>query len=82
MGIATLRQKAPEKNRTIFTLLVNKAPLRRICEVAQIDPSHLYWKIKFLPAQCQTFVADWERRSSMGCRSAGCISRPIGKSTW
>ncbi|MCX5734576.1 MAG: hypothetical protein NTW68_09655 [candidate division NC10 bacterium] len=62
VGIATLRQKAPEKNRTIFTLLVNKAPLRRICEVAQIDPSHLYWKIKFLTAQCQTFVADRERR--------------------
>jgi hypothetical protein len=62
VGAATVRQKAPQKNRMIFALLVNKAPFRRIGEVAHIDPSHLYWKLRFLTAQCQAFVADRERR--------------------
>ncbi len=62
VGVATVRQRAPHKNRTIFSLLVNKTPFRRICEVANIAPPSLYGKMRFLAAQCQAFVADRERR--------------------
>jgi len=62
VGMATVRQRAPHKNRTIFSLLVNKAPFRRICEVANIAPPALYGKTRFLAAQCQAFVADREHR--------------------
>lgn len=34
VGKSTVRQKRPHKNRLIFSLLMNKSPLRRICEVA------------------------------------------------
>ncbi len=62
VGMATVRQRAPHKNRTIFSLLVNKAPLRRICEVASIAPPALYGKVRFLATQCQAFIAERERR--------------------
>ena len=62
VGRPTLRQRAPHKNRTIFLLLMNKSPLRRICEVADIAPPGLYGKIEFLASQCQAFVADRERK--------------------
>jgi len=74
VGMATVRQKAPHKNRTIFSLLVNKAPFRRICEVANLAPLALYRKMRFLAAQCQAFAADRERRLLDGmpiCRLCG-----------
>lgn len=62
VGPSTLRQKAPHKNRTIFSLLVNKSPFRRICEVADIAPPGLYGKMAFLANQCQAFAADREQK--------------------
>ncbi len=62
VGTATTGQRQPHKNRTVFALLMNKAPFRRICEVADIHPKTLYGKIEFLAAQCQGFVAEREHR--------------------
>ena len=54
---ATARQREPHKNKTIFKLLVNKMPVRRIIEVADIDPQTFYNRLDFLHRQCQLFAA-------------------------
>lgn len=59
---ATTGHKQPHKNRTIFSLLMNKTPLRRICEVADIGPEGLYGKVDFLYEQSKAFAASRERR--------------------
>ena len=58
---ATARQREPHKNKTIFKLLVNKMPVRRIIEVAGIDPHTFYNRLDFLHRQCQLFAAHRER---------------------
>jgi len=62
VGKSTTGHKQPHKNRLIFSLLMNKSPFRRICEVADIDPKTLYGKISFIYAQCLAFAADREKR--------------------
>jgi transposase-like protein len=58
----TSRQRASHKNRTVFSLLMNKVPFRRICEVAEINPKTLYDKINFLHRQSQAFIGHRERK--------------------
>lgn len=58
---ATARQREHYKNKTILRLLVNKMPVRRIIEVADIDPKTFYHRLNFLHRQCQAFVANRER---------------------
>ncbi len=58
---AIARQREPHKNKTIFKLLVNKMPVRRIIEVAGIDPHTFYNRLDFLHRQCQLFAAHRER---------------------
>lgn len=60
VGKSTTGHKQPHKNRLIFSLLMNKSPLRRICEVADIGPEGLYGKIEFLYRQCLAFAAHRE----------------------
>ncbi len=62
VGKSTTGQKQPHKNKTIFALLMNKSPFRRISEVAGIGPTGLYGKIDFLYGQCLAFAAARERR--------------------
>ena len=62
VGGATIRQKRPEINETVFKFLVNKMPMNRIMEVAGISASTLYGKIDFIHQQCLSFVASHERR--------------------
>jgi len=62
VGKSTTGHKQPHKNKTVFALLMNKSPFRRICEVADIDPKTLYGKIDFLHRQCLAFAAGRERR--------------------
>lgn len=62
VGKSTTGHKAPHKNRMIFSLLMNKSPMRRICEVADIGPEGLYGKIDFLFEQTRAFAAARERR--------------------
>ena len=66
VGKSTTGHKAPHKNRTIFSLLMNKSPMRRLCEIADIDPKTLYGKIGFLYEQTRSFAADRERRLLAG----------------
>lgn len=62
IGKSTNRQKQPHKNKLIFSLLMNKSPFRRICEVADIGPESVYGKLDFLYQQALKFVAVRETR--------------------
>lgn len=53
---AAFKQKRPDINDIVFRLLVNKMPMRRICETAGIHPATLYGKIDFIHRQCVTFA--------------------------
>lgn len=53
----TARQREHHKNKAIFKLLVNKMPVRRIIEVADIHPKTFYHRLDFLHRQCQAFAA-------------------------
>lgn len=66
VGKSTTGHKQPHKNRLIFSLLMNKSPLRRICEVADIGPEGLYGKIEFLYRQSLAFAAHREDRLLAG----------------
>lgn len=59
---STTRQRDSHKNKTIFTLLVNKMPMRRICEAVDIGPKALYGKIDFIYRQCLAYAAERERQ--------------------
>lgn len=59
---STHRQRESHKNKQIFTLLMNKMPLRRICEVVELNPASVYGKIDFLYEQCLAFMASREAR--------------------
>jgi transposase-like protein/DNA-directed RNA polymerase specialized sigma24 family protein len=54
---STHNQEKSHKNTLIFKLLINKMPMRRICEVADIGPNALYGKIDFIWKQCLAFSA-------------------------
>jgi hypothetical protein len=56
-----LRQRVTHKNRDVFMLLVNKAPLRRIVELTGLSAEAVYAKIAFIHRQCLTFAGGRER---------------------
>ncbi len=58
---STIRQRHSDKNNLIFRLLMNKSPMRRICNVADIHPETLYQRVDFFFRQCRAFVAAYER---------------------
>jgi transposase-like protein len=62
-GIAApqARQRKPHKNRDVFALLMNKMPLKRIAEVAGIDPKSVYGKIALIHRQCIAFSGHREQ---------------------
>lgn len=66
IGAPAKRQRLPHKNVQVFKLLVNKMPLKRICEVADISMPTLYDKIDFIHRQCMAFVASRERELLKG----------------
>lgn len=53
---ATPRQKRADVNALVFRLLVNKMPMRRICETAGIGPQTLYTKLRFLSERARNFA--------------------------
>jgi len=59
---STHGQHKSHKNKIIFQLLINKMPMRRICEVAEIGPKSLYDKIDFIHKQCLDFIASRESK--------------------
>jgi transposase-like protein len=58
----TTGQKKPYKNTLVFRLLVNKMPLRRICETAGISMDTLFEKISFIHEQCRAYTKEQESR--------------------
>lgn len=56
------RLRHPEKTETIFKLLINKTPMRRLCEVADIGSETLYQRIGRIYDQCQRVARAHERR--------------------
>lgn len=62
----TARQRVAYKNKMIMKLLMNKEPLGRICEVADVSMRTVYRKIDFIHAQCLAFIADRERKLLLG----------------
>jgi len=60
------RPEAAAQEQADFSLLMNKSPMRRICEVADIGPEGLYGEIDFLYRQCLAFAADREQRLLTG----------------
>ncbi len=58
----TFRQKQPAVNELIFKLLVNKMPMKRMCETSGITIDTLYRKINFIQKQCLAFAAIHERK--------------------
>lgn len=59
---ASTRQRYPQKNLTIFKLLMNKSPMSRICEVADIAPKTFYDRLAWFHRQCLAFAAAHERK--------------------
>lgn len=57
VGSSTRYQKQPEINEQVFKLLMNRSPLRRICEITGINFVTLYHRIDFLEEQCKKFSA-------------------------
>jgi len=58
----TARQRLSFKNGLIMKLLMNKMPLSRICEIAEVSFDTLYRKIDYIHQQCLLFSADKERK--------------------
>lgn len=55
------KQKKPEISELVFRLLINKMPMRRICETADIQPATLYSKIDLIHRCCINFAYEKER---------------------
>ncbi len=53
-------QRRPELNGEVLKLLVNKMPMRRICEVLEIPPSTLYSKLRYLNEVMGRYAAEQE----------------------
>lgn len=58
----TSRQRFAGKNEEIFRFLVNKVPLKRMSELADVAMGTLYRKINFIHRQCLAFTAKQELR--------------------
>jgi transposase-like protein len=56
------RQRFAGKNEEIFRFLVNKVPLKRMSELADVAMGTLYRKINFIHRQCLAFAAKQELR--------------------
>jgi transposase-like protein len=59
---ATARQRKSHKNRDVFILTVNKVPISRILETADIGAETFYRKLEFIHERCQAFAGQREAR--------------------
>lgn len=69
---ATHRQRLPRLNTQVLSLLLNKMPLTRMCEVLDISPQTLYDKIDFVHRQCLAFAARKERELAEALSGRKC----------
>lgn len=65
-GAPQKRQRKAHKNRDVFSLLMNKSPLRRIAEVTGLDPKTIYGKIALIHRQSQAFAGHRELQLVQG----------------
>ena len=63
---ATARQRKSHKNRDVFILTVNKVPISRILETADIGAETFYRKLQFIHERCQAFAGQKEARLAEG----------------
>lgn len=63
-----LRQRLPNKTELIVRLLINKMPMRRICEAAGVRPAVLYNRIDYLHQQTQRLSTHYERQLLYGMK--------------
>ena len=59
---SSLRQRLPGKTAIIYRLLINKSPMRRICEVAEVTAPVIYQRIGFIHEQCLRVAAAHDER--------------------
>lgn len=64
------RLRQPEKTELIFSLLVNKSPMRRICEVAGVNAVTLYQRIDLIYKKCMRVAQRYEHALMEGDRVA------------
>lgn len=57
---ATPRQKRSDINAIVYRLLINKMPMRRICETAGIGAQTLYTKLEFIAERARAFAREHE----------------------
>lgn len=58
---ATHRLRQPANTEIIARLLINKSPMRRICEVAGVHAMTLYQRIRLIAKHSARFASDFER---------------------
>lgn len=56
----THRLRRPEKTEEVLRLLVNKVPMRRLCDVADVRPAVLYQRIGLLYERLRAFAREHE----------------------
>lgn len=61
-GLPIRKQRRPELNREVLNLLVNKVPMRRICEILTVNPATLYNKIAYLNHVMSKFSEEQETK--------------------
>ena len=61
-GKPAIRQRASHKNALVFDLLINKSPINRMMEIADLGVAALYGKIDFIHEQCRLFAAEREAK--------------------
>jgi len=65
-GAPVRKQRRPELNREVLSLVVNKVPMRRICEVLDLNPATLYGKLAYLAEASSQFSSAQEDRLASG----------------
>jgi hypothetical protein len=65
-GAPQARQRKPHKNRDVFSLLMNKVPMKRIAEVTGLDITSVYGKLALIHRQCMSFAGNREQQLMQG----------------
>lgn len=73
---ASLRQRLPAKTAFIFSLLINKSPMRRICEVSEINPA-VNQLTRFIHQQC--FRVAVEMQSGLSALSSRRLGTAVDR---
>lgn len=65
-GAPVRKQRRAELNREVLSLVVNKVPMRRICEVLDLNPATLYGKLAYLSEVAAQFMSRQEDQLMSG----------------